>query len=204
MTDKPQRLKSEDYAFNLWDDQDFRPIVERYKAHRKDLIEQAKQKGLENYEPNQDVPPHIRNWFENPIYQLLVKPSLSQISAMFSLSKKLTVLTFGVGVFLLLIGVVALLLSSDPITVASLILSGIASVLASLFKSAAIIRDTATQYAKLQASISAGMVSLDTLQRIVGHQENLTKEDLETVRGIIDALAPLIKAFEQTTSPNDK
>jgi hypothetical protein len=166
VTNIPPELKDEHYAFNVWNDDDFLRITERYISHRESLRDKAIKLGIEGYVPQSDVPPHIRNWFENPIYQLLVKPFKKDTRRLFVLSVCFSVLTFAIGVVLLAIAVYLVLTSqlSDPIAIATLILSGIAGVLAALFKSVSVIKDTATQYMKIQVSISAGMVSLDALQ----------------------------------------
>ncbi len=203
MSDTLQKIKDEDYSFDMWNDQDFSQVIERYRKRREKLRELAKQQGKENYEPTQDVPPHIRNWFENPVYQMLIKPSRSELSDLFKLSKCFTVVTFLAGLVLLIVALIlAFSKPTEPISIASFVLSGIAGILASLFRSATLLRDIATQYAKLQVSISAGMVSVDALQRIVGHQEELTEDKLKTVQGIVEALAPLIKAFEKPSGPD--
>lgn len=201
MTELSKKLKEEDYAFGMWDDKEYLRIIEMYSAYRAKLVSEAKKLGMDDYEPSIDVPPHIRNWFENPIYQTLIKPSKSQILELLRISKWLTLISFAIGVVLLFVGLLLLFKfpSADPLAIISLVLSGTATILASLFKSATAIKDTAIQHAKLHISISAGMVSLDAMQRIMGHQEKLTTDELKTIQEITRALSPLIKAFERET-----
>jgi hypothetical protein len=197
MSDEPQAPKEEHYAFNMWDDPVFTSIIDRYKSHRKDLQGLAEEPEQGGYKSDKDVPPHIRNWFENPIYQLLIKPSREEVEKLFKFSKRLTIITFFIGVGLLVAGTI-LAFCSQPKDIAaiSLLVSGVAGILASLYKGAANLKDIAVEYTKLQVAISAGMVSLDALQRIVGHQERLTKDELDAVRGITDALAPIIRSIK--------
>lgn len=196
LSDEPRKPQEEYYAFDMWGDDQFAEIIEKYRSHREKLQQQVQ---LEGYVSDKDVPPHIRNWFENPIYQLLIKPSRNQVMELFEISEWLTVITFLIGVLLLVGAVIAVFSQPEEIAVViSLLVSGIVGILASLYKGAAILKDSAIEYTKLQLAISAGMVSLDALQRIVGHQEKLTKDELEAVRGITDALAPIIKSIGDT------
>jgi hypothetical protein len=195
LSDEPRKPQEEHYAFDMWSDDQFAKIIEKYRIHRKEL----QQLRPEGYVPDKDVPPHIRNWFENPMYQLLIKPSRNEVIELFEISEWLTVITFVIGVLLLVGAVIAVFSQPEEIAVIiSLLVSGIVGILASLYKGAGILKDSAIEYTKLQLAISAGIVSLDALQRIVGHQERLTKDELEAVRGITDALAPIIKSIKDT------
>ena len=184
-----QEFKPEHWAW-VWGDEDYETMVDQFNKRKDKLL------------PN--LPPHIRNWFESPIYQTLIKPSCASIQRLLNTSERLTKVVFWIGVGLLILAVgypVCQKISgspSDPIIVAMWALSGTASLLASLFKAISTLKDTATQYIRLQIAVAAGLVNLDALQRIVGHQEKLSEAELKTLAELARALAPLISALDSS------
>ena len=181
-----QEFKPEHWAW-VWGDKDYETLADQLDKRRDKLL------------PN--LPPHIRNWFESPIYQTLIKPSSASIQKLLCISVIFTITVFVIGVALLAVAICQAIIgpASDSIVIVTLALSGTASLLASLFKAISTVKDTATQYVQLQIAVAAGLVNLDALQRVVGHQEDLSEAELKVLAELSRALAPLISALDSST-----
>ncbi len=207
--------KLEHYAHNMWSDKTYQKILDSYEERRRRIV--RKRGGIlgndirvgddDCLQIDAAQAAHIRNWFENPIYQTILRPTVSETLRFLKISECMTVIIFITGLVLVGISLFEISRLASIETILSLLFSGTANLLLSLFRAVDVLKDVGTRYSKIHVAVSAGLVTIDSLQRILGGQLNDLKnkeEEMKNFREIAQTAVNLVNAFESSADHESK